>query len=159
MNTLSTGRSTILASKRESRAIRWMAIVLSLLLGVGNAVSAAQNPQEPAAPTQPAPRPQTREEKQATKIRAKVHKLGVGPKARATVFLKNEMALKGYISKIEADSFELTNPKTGKVETIRFADAKAVSGPMSRATKVVLIVGVCVGVLLLAGALAMANRP
>ena len=56
------------------------------------------------------------------KIKAKVAKLGVGEKAKATVFLKNGTKTKGYIAQSGDDEFVLRDRKTDAPTTIRYVD-------------------------------------
>ena len=67
------------------------------------------------------PSPQTLS--QAAKIRAAVQKRGVGEKSRVKVKLRDHTEVKGYISKIEDSSFNLTD-KTRQVTTIQYTEVE-----------------------------------
>src|SRR5258708_306779 len=56
------------------------------------------------------------------KVKADVAKRGVGEKARVTVKLQDGSKLKGYISQAGADSFALTDSKTGQTTTLAYRD-------------------------------------
>jgi hypothetical protein len=69
------------------------------------------------------------EQELAQKIKAKVEKIGSGPKARVEVKLVDGDKVKGYISEVRADHFVVTDKKTGGVTTIAYAQAKQVRTP------------------------------
>ena len=55
--------------------------------------------------------------------------------------------IKGYISKIEENSFDVTDRKSGKVVAISYVDVDKVRGPgLSKAADIVIGVGIVVGV-------------
>lgn len=56
------------------------------------------------------------------KTRAKVEKLGVGPKARVEGKLRDNTKFKGHISAASQDTFTLVDAKTGASQTIGYAD-------------------------------------
>jgi len=95
----------------------------------------------------------------AEKIKAEVERRATGEKSRVKVRLRDKTELKGYISQIDASSFQVTEEKTGKVMTLGYADVEKVGGRgMSRNTKTVIFIGVGIaaaGIILgiLAGAL------
>jgi hypothetical protein len=85
----------------------------------------------------------------ARKIKAKVEKIGSGPKARVEVKLVDGDRVKGYISEVREDHFVVADKKTGGVTTIAYAQAKQVKTPeeisfKDRETLVGLIAGVAV---------------
>jgi hypothetical protein len=95
---------------------------------------------------------------QAEKIRQKVLKRGTGVKARARVKLADGTKLKGYISEAAADDFTLvrTDEQIGAPVKINYRDVaafKAQGKGMSTTSKVLIGVGVTVGVLVVVGAL------
>ena len=65
----------------------------------------------------------------ARKIKAKVEKIGSGPKARVEVKLVDGDKVKGYISEVRADHFVVTDKKTGGVTTIAYAQVRQVKTP------------------------------
>ena len=88
---------------------------------------------------------QTQEAKQATKVKAEVQKRGIGEKSRVKVELRNKEEVKGYISKIEDASFDMTDKNTGHATTIPYADVEKVRGSgLSKGAKIGIIVGVAV---------------
>ena len=79
---------------------------------------------------------QARDEQElAQKIKAKVEKIGSGPKARVEVKLLDGNKVKGYISEVRADHFVVTDKKTGGVTTIAYAQAKQVKTPVENPLK------------------------
>src|SRR2546429_3990426 len=60
----------------------------------------------------------------AEQIKAKVAKLGVGEKAKATIRHKDGTKTKGYIARSGDDDFVIRDRKTGAATTIRYADVE-----------------------------------
>ena len=58
----------------------------------------------------------------ATKIRANVQSLSVNRDQKVEVRLRDKTKLKGLITSVEADSFNITDSKNGSSETIAYAD-------------------------------------
>ena len=93
---------------------------------------------------------QTPDSKNAVKIKAEVQKRGIGKQARVKVTLRNETDVKGYVSQIDDDSFQVTNPKTQGVTTVAYADVKKVRGPgLSTMASVAIGISVIAGALIL----------
>jgi len=70
-----------------------------------------------------------------------VQKRGIGEQSKVKVLLKDKMEVKGYISKIDADSFQVTDKKNGEVRTISYGEVEKVRGPgLSRGTKIAIAV-------------------
>jgi hypothetical protein len=63
--------------------------------------------------------------------RAKVASLGVGERARVEVKLRDDTKLKGYVSAAGADSFTVTDAKTGAARNVAYADVAQVKKPAS----------------------------
>lgn len=82
-----------------------------------------------AAAVVPAGAKNVKEAAPAEKARATVQKVGVGEKARVEVRLRDNTKLKGYVSAAGADTFDLTDKKTGVTRTIAYADAAQVKKP------------------------------
>jgi hypothetical protein len=61
--------------------------------------------------------------------RAGIERLGVGQQARAEITLRDKKKLKGYVSAASADSFTITDRKTGASQTIAYADVLTVKRP------------------------------
>ena len=79
--------------------------------------------------------------RQEAKTRTQVQKRGIGEQSKVKVLLKDKMEVKGYISKIDADSFQVTDKKNGEVRTISYGEVEKVRGPgLSRGTKIAIAV-------------------
>ena len=90
---------------------------------------------------------QTQEASQSAKVKAEVQRRGIGKKSRVKVRLRNKEEVKGYISKIEGASFEVTDKNTGRATTIPYTDVEKVTGSgLSKGAKIGIIVAVAVGV-------------
>lgn len=79
------------------------------------------------------------------KIKAKVAKLGVGEKAKATVFLKNGSKTKGYIAQAGEDDFVVRDRKSDAPTTIRYADVAKVESNRGHSTARNLGLGIAIG--------------
>jgi hypothetical protein len=87
----------------------------------------------------------TQEAGQSAKIKADVQKRGLGEKSRVKVRLRNQEEVKGYISKIEDGSFDLTDKSTGRATTIPCMDVQKVQGSgVSKGAKIGIGVGAAV---------------
>jgi hypothetical protein len=60
------------------------------------------------------------------KIKMKVAKIGLGPKARVEAKLRDRTKVKGYISAANADSFTITEQNTGNTRDLNYADVAEV---------------------------------
>src|SRR5882672_4647349 len=79
------------------------------------------------------------EEQQASKAKAEVQRRGSGEKSRVKVSLRNKSEVKGYISHIDADSFQVTDKKNGQVTTVAYTDVDQVHGPgLSKGAKIAI---------------------
>ncbi|HEX8180824.1 MAG TPA: hypothetical protein VF525_14860 [Pyrinomonadaceae bacterium] len=86
-------------------------------------------------------------------IRAAVMRLGVSDKTRVEVRLRDNSKLKGHISAADADSFNITDTKTGTTKTVAYADAAQVrktGGGLS--TRAWLIIGAAATAAIIVGA-------
>lgn len=79
------------------------------------------------------------------KIKAKVAKLGVGEKAKATVILNNGTKTKGYIAQASDDEFVLRDRKTDAPTTIRYVDVAKVESNRGHSTARSLGIGIGIG--------------
>lgn len=79
------------------------------------------------------------------KIKAKVAKLGVGEKAKATVILKDGTKKKGYIGQAGADDFVLRDRKTDSPTTINYSDVAKVESNKGHSTARNLGLGIGIG--------------
>jgi len=85
------------------------------------------------------------QEASQSKIKAEVQRRGIGEKSRVKVRLRNKTQVKGYISKIEDASFDVTDKNTGRATTIPYADVEKVQGAgLSKGAKIGIIAGVAV---------------
>ena len=98
---------------------------------------------------------QRAEQMKAAKIKAEVVRRGVGPKARVRVKLRDKHELKGHITQIEEDSFEVlvdqdeldAQTVQSRLITIPYAEVVKVRGPRSRAASIAIGVGMTVATL------------
>jgi hypothetical protein len=79
------------------------------------------------------------------KIKAKVAKLGVGEKAKATVILKDGTKKKGYIGQAGSDDFVLRDRKTDAPTTISYGDVSKVESNKGHSTARNIGIGIGVG--------------
>ena len=79
------------------------------------------------------------------KVKAKVAKLGVGEKAKATVILKDGTKKKGYIGQAGDDDFVLRDRKTDSPTTIRYSDVTKVESNKGHSTARNLALGIGIG--------------
>jgi hypothetical protein len=78
-------------------------------------------------------------------IKSKVAKLGVGEKAKATVFLKNGTKLKGYIARAGDSDFVLRDRKTDTPSTISYDDVARIDSNKGHSTARNIGIGVGIG--------------
>ena len=84
---------------------------------------------------------------QATKIKTGVQRRGVGEKSRVKVKLRNKAEVKGYISRVEDASFDVTDKSTGQATSIPYADVEKIQGAgLSKGAKIGIVVGVAVAI-------------
>lgn len=88
----------------------------------------------------------SKEEKQARfaeKIKANVLKLGTGESTRVKVKLRDNAKLEGYISDASAETFTVTDRKTGVATTVAYPQVKSVQGNnLSTGAKIAIGVGI-----------------
>jgi hypothetical protein len=75
------------------------------------------------------------------KIRTKVAKIGIGPKARVETTLRDGTKLRGYVSAADPDSFTVTNHNTGNTRDLSYsevAEVKKAGGGLSARTWFIL---------------------
>lgn len=93
----------------------------------------------------------SKEEKQmrfAEKVKANVLKLGTGESARVKVKLRDQAKLEGYISEAGAETFTITNRKTGVATTVAYPQVKSVQGNnLSTGAKIAIGVGIAAAVI------------
>jgi hypothetical protein len=89
----------------------------------------------------------TEEMFRTAKVKASVQKRGMGEKSRVNMRLRNKEEVKGYISKIEDASFDLTDKTTGQATTILCVDVDRDQGAgLSKGAKIGIIAGVAVAI-------------
>ena len=80
---------------------------------------------------------------EASKVQSQVRERGTGERATLKMTLRDRTEVKGYISQINADSFQVTDKKTGKVSTVTYEAVDRVrGGGLSRGAKIATWVGV-----------------
>lgn len=62
----------------------------------------------------------------AAKVKIAVQKRGIGEQSRVKVRLRSKAEVKGYISKIEDGSFDVTDKSSGQAATISYASVERV---------------------------------
>ena len=86
-------------------------------------------PKSPTSPTETgAQDKKLRSEEQSSKVKRQVEKRGAGEQSKVKIILKDRTEVKGYISRIDADSFQVTNKKTAQTRSISYADVEKVRG-------------------------------
>lgn len=81
--------------------------------------------------------------------RMRILKLGIGERARVEVKLRDDSKLKGYISAAGADTFTVTDTKTGASNVVAYNDVAQVKKPggLSTMTKALIGGAVAAGVI------------
>ena len=79
------------------------------------------------------------------RIKAKVAKIGIGEKAKATVILKDGTKKKGYIGQAGGEDFVLRDRKTDSPTTIRYSDVSKVESNRGHSTARNLGIGIGIG--------------
>jgi hypothetical protein len=83
----------------------------------------------------------------AAQAKSEVQKRGAGERSRVRVTLRNKTEVKGYISQIDAATFQVTDRKSGHVTTIAYQDITKIRGSgMSIGAKIAIGAGVVAGV-------------
>jgi hypothetical protein len=96
----------------------------------------------------------------ASKAKGEVQKRGAGERSRVRVTLRNQSEVKGYISQIDTDTFQVTGKKSGRVTTIAYQDVTRVRrGELSTVAKIAITAGVVAGAMIGLGLLAYKYRP
>jgi hypothetical protein len=79
------------------------------------------------------------------KVKAKIAKIGVGEKAKATVIQKDGTKRKGYIAQAGNDDFVLRDRKTDAPTTISYSDVLKVESNKGHSTARNLAIGIGIG--------------
>jgi hypothetical protein len=106
-------------------------------------------------PTVAAKPSSNKEQRQLEKLKAGIHKLGVGPDARIQVRLKDKTEISGYISEAGEDSFVVVDAETGKSNIVAYPQVAQAKGNnlSSKAKLAITLVAVgVIAVLILIGA-------
>ena len=83
-----------------------------------------------------------RGEEQSSKVKRQVEKRGAGEQSKVKIILKDRTEVKGYISRIDADSFQVTNKNTAQTRSISYADVEKVRGAgLPTGAKIAIAVG------------------
>jgi hypothetical protein len=95
---------------------------------------------------------ESKEEKQARfaeKIKASVLKLGTGESTRVKIKLREDQGkLEGYISEAGAETFTVTNRKTGVATTVAYPQVKSIQGNnLSTGAKIAIGVGIAAAII------------
>lgn len=59
---------------------------------------------------------------QAVRVRAAVERVGTGTNSLVAVRLRDKSIVSGWVSAVTEDSFRVTDPHSGEVNSVRFAD-------------------------------------
>jgi len=95
----------------------------------------------------------------SARIKAEVQKRGTSEKSQVRVDLRNRTRVKGYISKIEDTTFEVTAKNTGQATTISYVDVEKIQGAgMSTGAKIGIVAGVAVAVTVVAFVIAFKSH-
>ncbi len=98
-----------------------------------------------------------KETQRAEKMKAGILKLGVGPEALVKLKLRDKRKLEGHISEAGADSFVVTDAKTGAATTVAYPQVGQVKGQnLSTGAKIAIGVGIAVAVLVI---IALSQKP
>jgi len=88
----------------------------------------------------------------AGKARVSILKIGTGQKARVEVKLRDNTRLKGYVSEVGADTFTVTDAKTGASSTVAYNNVAQVKKPgKGLSAKTWIIVGVAAAAAVIVG--------
>jgi Flp pilus assembly protein TadB len=86
----------------------------------------------------------------AANAKGEVQKRGAGERSRVRITLRNQSEVKGYISQIDADTFKVTDRKSGHVTTIAYQDITRIrGGGMSTGAKIAIVTGIGVAVIVI----------
>jgi hypothetical protein len=98
-------------------------------------------------------------EDHAVKVKLAVQERGAGKHSQIKVTLRDKTEVKGYISQIGPDSFQLTNNKTRKATWIEYRDVEKVRKPgLSTGAKIAIAAGVAGVVVLVSIASTIASN-
>ena len=119
---------------------RFVAYLLVLMMGFSPSIWSQS---DAANPTEVHGKKQLLADRQAAQAMVEVQKRGIGERSRVRVTLRNAPEVKGYISQTDADTFQVTDKKTGHVTTVAYQDVTRVrGGGMSAGAKLAIVTGI-----------------
>ena len=135
------------AIQRGRATAQSSAVLLAIVLvfnSVGPALHALELPEDNPV--------QSVEQAKAAKVKADVTRRGVGHQARVRVKLRDKHELKGHITQIDEDSFQMVvdqdeldaQTAQSRLITVQYAEVEKIRGPRSRAASVAIGVGLTV---------------
>ena len=138
--------------------MKFLALLLSIAL-VFNATGSAL----PARESSEHIPLQTPEQRRLAKAKAELARRGVGENSRVRVRLRDGPELKGHITQIGQDSFELLTDPDGleahdakeRLITISYTDIVKIRGPQSRMTRIGTDIGLTIAVVAVLSGLAL----
>jgi len=126
----------------RSAYVRFVAYLLLLVMSFPLSMwpqSQGTNPTRNCWKVNRPPRPET-----------KCRSEGAGERSRVRVTLRNTTEVKGYISRIDADTFQVADRKSGQVTTIAYQDVTRIrGGGMSAGAKIALVAGIGVAAIVI----------
>ena len=87
--------------------------------------------------------------KHTTNVKKRIAKLGTGPEAKVQVKLQDKTKLKGYVSKINEDSFVILDTKTNAETNVPYANVTDLKTKMSTGEVITLSALAAVGAVFL----------
>ena len=88
----------------------------------------------------------------AAKVKLAVQKRGTGEHSKVKVTLRDKTEVKGYISQIGPDSFQVADNKSGRVTPIAYQEVEKVrKSGLSTGAKIAIAAGVGLGIALAVG--------
>ncbi len=135
--------------------MKFLALVLAVAMGFDGS-GLAQQAMEPPESTLM----QALDEK-AARAKAEVTKRGVGEKSKVRVKLRDKHELKGHITRIDEDSFQMqidpdwldTQPVKESQVTVSYLEVEKIRGPRSRVANIGIGIGITVAAVALLAAL------
>ena len=125
---------------------RFVAYLLVLVMGFPLSMSAQSqgtNPTEVQAK-------KLLEGEPAAKAKSEVQKRGAGKRSRVRVTLRNTTEVKGYISRIDADTSQVADRKSGQVTTIAYQDVTRIrGGGVFSGAKIAIVAGIGVAAIVI----------
>ena len=89
--------------------------------------------------------PEEKEAARVAKIKASITKLGTGSEATIKIKLRDKTKLSGYVSQANADSFTITDAKTGAATEVLYPNVTQAKGK-NLSTGAAIAIGIGIGV-------------